>query len=437
MTSPRRAFSRFSIAAILTSFILSTGVASAEDNAAIRDHINRGNTLLARRQFQDAIAEYEAVLQLQPDYPIAKSNIALTHNNWGIFLYSQRKYAEAKEHWETSLKLNPRDGNVIRNLKIAETALARNPQMMQQGSNSRPTGPQDWNPFDESLDKVPKKPATAATTEPAPNVVSNTSSASGRSGPGSSVAIGASAASGLGATSTSTKPGSSLASSASKTDATIGSVSPTTSASSSDGANTEQSSGAVVILNGTKNSAAVTSVDPFSSPSSEPTPPQATPNFNTVSKEPTAVRIVGGTSGGASIVGGSTVSGGGKSFTPSSAADTTPPPFVPAKLPPKPSGGSVPMSWPGADEEHAPMTGKSTKTPGFLKSGDDEASDPANDANNVESLLEQIENKVYGKVTKNQPILKRIEKLEVDTLGKKKPGSVAERLKELKETYGL
>lgn len=95
------------------------------------------------------------------------------------------------------------------------------------------------------------------------------------------------------------------------------------------------------------------------------------------------------------------------------------------------------MSWPGADEEHAPMTGKSTKTPGFLKSGDDEASDPANDANNVESLLEQIENKVYGKVTKNQPILKRIEKLEVDTLGKKKPGSVAERLKELKETYGL
>lgn len=432
MTSFQRGFPGFLLSALLTSYISNPVAAFANDNASIRDHIIRGNALLARRQFQDAISEYEAVLQLQPDYPVAKSNIALTHNNWGIFLYSQRKYAEAKEHWETSLKLNPRDGNVVRNLKIAENALARNPQSPQQNSNPKPTGPQDWNPFDESLDKIPKKPVSSASSDSPPNMVatpshtphSNSASSgasfAGSSGSGSGSSVGAS--------------GSSAGGNASAPSSPIVILGGTSGSSSSVGSVSEGSQKST--QTSARSSVSVTAEDPFSSPSSEPTPPSGTPNFNTVESTPTSVRIVGGTSGGASIVGGSTVSGSGKSFTPNTTSSTAPPTFVPAKLPSKPAGGSVPMSWPGADEERAPMTGRSTKSPSFLKNNED-APEVQNDSNNVEGLLEQIETKVYGKATKNQPILKRIEKLEVDTLGRKKSGPVADRLKELKETYGL
>jgi hypothetical protein len=96
------------------------------------------------------------------------------------------------------------------------------------------------------------------------------------------------------------------------------------------------------------------------------------------------------------------------------------------------------MSWPGGNDERAPMLGKPNRDPNFLENNNrQEEPPPQDDSLNVENLLEQIEVKLYGKVSKNQPVLKRIEKLEVDTLGKKRSGPVAGRLKELKETYGL
>ncbi len=83
------------------------------------------------------------------------------------------------------------------------------------------------------------------------------------------------------------------------------------------------------------------------------------------------------------------------------------------------------------------MIGRPARTPNSTKIDKHHEQTAQDDSLNVESLLEEIEIKLYGKVSKNQPILKRIEKLEVDTLGKKKSGPIADRLKELKETYGL
>ncbi|MBX3153827.1 tetratricopeptide repeat protein [Candidatus Obscuribacterales bacterium] len=409
---------------------MSFQTAFADDAAAIRDHINRGNALLARKQFQEAISEYEAVLQIQPDYPIAKSNIALTHNNWGILLYSQHKYAEAKEQWETALKLNPRDGHVVRNLKIVEAALARNPQPEQTTpTNPKPSGPQDWNPFDESLDNIPKKNTNAASDTPPAAVASPSGSPSSGTAAATVSTANSSAATAKNETTSQPSGPVIILGGASSVQTSNGTENTTESGS--------RDAGTMPRAQSTTNSSPVTSEDPFSSPSTEPTPPSNKPNFNTVDSSTNSVRIVGGTSGGATIVGGSTVSGGGKSFTPSTTTNTTPPSFVPAKVPPKPAGGSTPMSWPGADEEHAPMIGKPARTPNSTKIDKHHERTAQDDSLNVESLLEEIEIKLYGKVSKNQPILKRIEKLEVDTLGKKKSGPIADRLKELKETYGL
>jgi len=55
----------------------------------------------------------------------------------------------------------------------------------------------------------------------------------------------------------------------------------------------------------------------------------------------------------------------------------------------------------------------------------------------VEDTLSQLEEQVFGKKRENLPILKRLEQLEIDTMGKKKSGNVKTRLKNLTKTYGL
>lgn len=176
-----------------------------------------------------------------------------------------------------------------------------------------------------------------------------------------------------------------------------------------------------------------------------------------------SVRIIGGSSGAASIIiggssqasssgispYGSTVSGGGGSAnvfetpgTPKPPVATTTGSSAPIRFTPRATGGSVPMSWPGGAESTSAADSGKKKSPNFLSKSDDEESDSKQkdgdeSASTVDDVLAKIENKVYGKVSKNMPILKRIERLEVETMGKKKSGSIADRLKELKETYGF
>jgi hypothetical protein len=66
--------------------------------------------------------------------------------------------------------------------------------------------------------------------------------------------------------------------------------------------------------------------------------------------------------------------------------------------------------------------------------GSGESSDSSATVNKV---LSEIEIKVYGKTRDDLPILKRLERIEIDTLGKKAIGSINDRLNKLKETYGL
>ncbi|MBZ0184734.1 MAG: tetratricopeptide repeat protein, partial [Candidatus Obscuribacterales bacterium] len=66
------------------------------------------------------LSAYENALKIDPQNQIAKDNIALTHNNWGIQYFSQKLFAEARKEWELALKMNPHDGNVKRNLQILD-----------------------------------------------------------------------------------------------------------------------------------------------------------------------------------------------------------------------------------------------------------------------------------------------------------------------------
>lgn len=484
MTSIQWAFSSFLPFAVLTSFIASSPPAFADDDAEIRSHINRGNALLGRRQFQEAISEYEAVLKIQPNYPVAKSNIALTHNNWGIYLYGLRRYAEAKEHWETALKLNPSDGHVIRNLKILEAAMQRNPPPPAPRAES--DGIEGWSPFDALEREAEQKKAAAAATATAAGTAGGSGASVGSSGGtsngsggnsgsgtagvfgtgfGGSGAAGSTTGNGAfggtaGGSTTSfgnTNAGSNqtATSEASKTDAP-----PTVVILSNTNAGISTSSATAATSAGTSSPSTSdgTSASPFSRPATitgsstiSNASNDTNVNFGTDPFQPReqnpapSVRIVGGSMGGATIVGGSTVASGGKSFTPSAPVTANMPsntPIAPVRIPAKPASGSVPMSWPGADENSkneessSKPKKKSDSSKKRAQSGSDGGADDQ-DSENIEDLLAKIENKVYGKISKNTPILKRLEKLEVDTSGKKNSGSVAERLKELKDAYGI
>jgi|GEM_PF-1626690 len=441
--------------------------AFADNATEIRDHNNRGNMLLGRRLFQDAISEYETVLQIDPSHAVAKGNLALAHNEWGIWFYRYKKYKEAKEQWEIAIKINPNDANVKRNLTLPNL---NTPPPPTAAANPKPTGPQDWNPYDEDLSKPQvKKPFTSTASN-------STSNAATTSAPNATVVSGA-AISATGATrsnSANSETGSSSASSPSG----LPSTSTTQVGGITSGATIIGGSG-ITIQPGTAGSAKLTSdsESPFDSSSAPPVtgnsgggglgaPDVATPDTSN------SVRIIGGSSDSASIIiggassppaassYGSTISSGSGTANvfpspgaPRTPVNTVPGGSAPIRFSPRAAGGTVPMSWPGGGES-APQSpsGRSNRAgnqsskaaPSFLAkpednqpSGDQEGNEDSNSNSTVDDVLAKIENKVYGKVTKNMPILKRIERLEVETMGKKKSGSIAERLKELKETYGF
>jgi hypothetical protein len=60
---------------------------------------------------------------------------------------------------------------------------------------------------------------------------------------------------------------------------------------------------------------------------------------------------------------------------------------------------------------------------------------PAGDT--IEEKLNQVEMKVYGRTQGDVPVFKRLEKLEMDTGGTVKSGSVQQRVETLRRAYGI
>jgi hypothetical protein len=58
-------------------------------------------------------------------------------------------------------------------------------------------------------------------------------------------------------------------------------------------------------------------------------------------------------------------------------------------------------------------------------------------SSNIEDKLAALENKVYGRSSKEVPILQRLERLERDTSSRPSLGSISDRVQTLIKTYGL
>jgi tetratricopeptide (TPR) repeat protein len=91
----------------------------------IRALIEKGNALLSHGSYEQAIEEYEKVLDKEPNNPYARSNIVLAHNNWGITYFHQGKYEQAKKEWDIALKLDPNDRNGHNNIAVLKRELAK------------------------------------------------------------------------------------------------------------------------------------------------------------------------------------------------------------------------------------------------------------------------------------------------------------------------
>ena len=95
------------VGALLLCALLTTppvyAQASKSDQMSTGEHIQKGNYFLSRMQFTEALGEYEEALRTNPGSSVAKDNIVLVHNNWGISYFRQKKYEEAEKQWREAL----------------------------------------------------------------------------------------------------------------------------------------------------------------------------------------------------------------------------------------------------------------------------------------------------------------------------------------------
>ena len=101
-------------------------------------------------------------------------------------------------------------------------------------------------------------------------------------------------------------------------------------------------------------------------------------------------------------------------------APSSAPPVAPAPRPVSPVNSAPPG--PAPSSAYAATTASSNSSLG---------------TSNIEDKLAALENKVYGRSSKDVPILQRLERLERDTSSRASFGSINDRVQTLIKTYGL
>jgi len=384
---------------MLTFSALKVGNASAQgptvvDTANARNHVNKGNYLLTHQQFQGALTEYEQALDSDPSNPVAKANIVLVHNNWGILYFHQRKYDEARDEWNESLKLSPNDRNAKNNLLVLKTTLAKmapaqvKPAAPAAGSSAS-EGAADSTEADSGAVKI----NASSTKSNSKNTDANNQNAA--------TAAGAQTAQedNRGVVILSQPSSHSTSFSQSNTDAAAMStsgasiISPPSGGSNPTPANTESSPSATTSINSnpaaTKPNTSIYNNAMNTNSGNAPSPFTANPLQSVGNKNAEAIY---GTSN--------------NDFKASSSPPPTPAPTA--------SGA----------------TASASASPTF-------ATAPATSLTTLETTLGEIEIKVYGNSKKDLPIMQRLEKLEQDTNSKVGTGGIADRIQALAKSYGI
>lgn len=417
----------------LSAFLLASGIsvsvsivpacADQLDAMKAREFLQKGNNHLNRLEFQHALDAYTECLLVEPNNRTAKDNIVLTHNNWGIWYFQKRKYKEAREEWEQALKLNPNDRNARQNMQVLRVTMSRM-GLTDEGEKKTP-------PAKQAQDFPPSQAIILT-----PGLKNGASAGSGQgSGAGSGSGSGSGAASGLGSasgSSTNSASGSGTEFGAGSGAAILGGVDGSRSNSNSTSGSTSANSSA-----GSSDSPANNSAVIISSPRSSAT---ASGAGNDVEKGSNAYSSVTGASS-------SYDEGSGKFTTaepPSTQNGTASPTATPsdqidsikssAKSKASRSSNSSKSSKAAKGEKELDALGNSSA---LNEQSRTSATAGGSQEENIEESLAQIEQKIYGRRQDSLPIMKRLEKLEQDTHGKTKTGTIKERIDTLRKSYGF
>jgi hypothetical protein len=316
----------------------------------MRAHVSKGNYLLGRRQFQEAINEYQAVLDIDSTNQVAKSNIAEVYNSWAIMFYNQQKWGDALEQWQKALEIQPTHPHAKRNLALMKQRLAA------QGV---------------SLDGLAAETAERKAAAKQAGLDNNPPTAA--------------------------KP------------PAAGALAPKEAPESVEAA---PPSGAMILTPGIKIS--------NDAPPAEDTPPP--PVAPPKSAPQSAAEI------NASIFGMPTGTTSSRQPQPNNTPQNSVSPLFPVMpetrtsvQPPQPT--SAPNSYQGPPLNSYPTT---PAPPASLGS-----------ANSLEEQLTSVEVKVYGRKQLDMTMLQRLEKMERDTAGQTRSGTIIERINYLKQNYGL
>lgn len=164
----------FTFAFALISVGVHLPAAAQEEDGSLREHVNRGNQLMSRRQFAAAQAEYEAAKKLEPGNQIVKHNLAELFNNWGVTYFRQKSYAEAISQFQKCLAVMPSHQNAKYNIQLCRRAMQNdgmNPdELPDSASDEKDKAKQDK----AAKEDVPKdkKDAAAATASAPPSAES-------------------------------------------------------------------------------------------------------------------------------------------------------------------------------------------------------------------------------------------------------------------------
>jgi len=104
----------------------STSSVAYADSAAVISLNNDGVKALNSSNFQFAITKFEAALKIDPSYTLARQNLAIAHNNYGLQLRNQPK--EALKQFHMALYLDRSNATTLQNVNGIIGMLGKNPK---------------------------------------------------------------------------------------------------------------------------------------------------------------------------------------------------------------------------------------------------------------------------------------------------------------------
>lgn len=376
----RRAAAVVLCAASLT--IAAPALAGSNLDAA-RDLVNKGNYLMASGKYPEALEIYAKAQKYEPSNVIIRDNIGKVYNNWAISLTKQKKYGEALEKLNKCLEVVPGYGQARRNIALLkQMALDEGvdldappePPGGAAGAGGGQLPDGGWLPGYEPKSGAAIKPGGTGAAGAVP----------GGAGPGAAGgAPGGSGTTVSGATITGT--------SANGASIFAGGTTAGTAALAPKVAPVQPDAGAVLFIGGVRQ---------------EPSGDSAAPGASVVT--PPAVPVV-----------------------PNVTPVTTTPPAVspPATFVQK----NVNPMFPSTPQMYPPDAVHTAAPPAVPVS----AAPPAVPVVSFDDQLTAVEMKVYGAKQTNLTVLQRLEKIERDSQGQVRGGTILERINYLKSSYGL